>query len=62
VGEWEHLAWEEVGIQGSVVSLNRGGVGSRALTGFPTSKVLLVKLLLLPRVVTGSICCQRFAK
>ena len=62
VGEWEHLAWEEVGIQGSVVSLNRGGVGSRALTGFPTSKVLPVKLLRLPRVVTGSIFCLRFAK
>ena len=62
VGEWAHLAWEEVGSQGHVVSLNRGGVGSRAPTGFPTSKVLLVKLLHQPHVVTGSIFCLRFAR
>ena len=62
VGEWEYLAWEEVGSQGSAASLNRGGVDSRAPTGFPTSKALLVKLLRQPHVATGSIFCQRFAK
>ena len=62
VGGWEHLAWEEVGILGFAVSLNRGGVDCRAPTGFPTSKAFLLKLLHLPHVVTGSICCQRFAK
>ena len=53
VGGWEHLAWEEVGSQGFAVSLNRGDVDSRAPTGFPTSKALLVKLLHLPHVVIG---------